>query len=236
MAEEGTLGLARVQNSGDDDVSKAELQRRMDDARESISQTVTEIKDTVVHQYETVKDTISETLDWREQFKKRPVAWAAGAVGAGFLTGYCITSMIKGDGQDYDRYTEGYEQARRDYQPDLSQGYAPKPLAAGFTSPVEPDETEGRPGLLERLQDTPAFDRVRTEASSLSNQLFTEVAKTAKEIVIPAAVGWVRHWLEGMIPQKGSATVPGSQTGYAGSESRQNASRTGYQPVTERNQ
>lgn len=43
MAEEGTLGLARVQNSGDDDVSKAELQRRMDDARESISQTGTEI-------------------------------------------------------------------------------------------------------------------------------------------------------------------------------------------------
>jgi len=98
MAEEGNLGIGRAQDTSDDEQSKAELQRRMDEARDSISQTVTEIKDSVVHQYESVRESISETLDWREQFRKRPIAWAAGAAGAGFLTGYCVTSMIKGDG------------------------------------------------------------------------------------------------------------------------------------------
>ncbi|MBA2525618.1 MAG: hypothetical protein H0V18_07530, partial [Pyrinomonadaceae bacterium] len=71
MAEERTLGLARAREVEDEEVSKEELQLRMEEARDSITQTVTEIKETVVQQYETVKD----ALDWREQFKKRPVAW-----------------------------------------------------------------------------------------------------------------------------------------------------------------
>src|SRR6266576_3828321 len=101
MADEGTLGLARASDYSTEDLSKAELQRRMDEARDSISQTVTEIKDTVVHQYEAVKETINETLDWREQFKKRPVAWSAGALGVGFFVGYGIAATIKGDGSEH---------------------------------------------------------------------------------------------------------------------------------------
>ena len=85
MAEERTLGLARATESFGDEPSKEELQRRMDQARDSISHTVTEIKDTVANQVQAVK----ESLDWREQYKKRPVAWSAGAVGVGFLVG-CI--------------------------------------------------------------------------------------------------------------------------------------------------
>src|SRR6267154_4302789 len=97
MADEGTLGLSRVAEHSADDLSKAELQRRMDEARDSISQTVTEIKDTVVHQYEAVKETINDTLDWRAQVKKRPVVWSAGAAGGGFLIGYTIAALLKGD-------------------------------------------------------------------------------------------------------------------------------------------
>src|SRR5256886_14707378 len=103
MADEGTLGLARASDYSTEDLSKAELQRRMDEARDSISQTVTEIKDTVVHQYEAVKETINETLDWREQFKKRPGTWSVGAAGAGFLVGYGIGAVVKGGP---DRYSE----------------------------------------------------------------------------------------------------------------------------------
>jgi len=55
MAEERNVGLARATDSSDDaDQTKAALQRRMEEARESISQTVTEIKDTVVTQYQQV--------------------------------------------------------------------------------------------------------------------------------------------------------------------------------------
>ena len=75
MAEERTLGLARAHDQTAEDPSKEELQRRLDEARYSISNTVTEIKETVANQVQAVKD----TLDWREQFKKRPVAWSAGA-------------------------------------------------------------------------------------------------------------------------------------------------------------
>src|SRR6476660_3378496 len=94
MAEERTLGLARApETSAEGDLSKEELQRRMNKARDSISSTVTEIKETVANQVQAVKD----TLDWREQFKKRPVAWSVGALGVGYLVGYCVAATVKGE-------------------------------------------------------------------------------------------------------------------------------------------
>src|ERR1051325_2472154 len=107
MAEERTLGLARApEKSTEGEASKKELQRGLGGGRDSNSSTVTEIKETVAHQVQAVKD----TLDWREQFKKRPVVWSAAALGVGFCTGYCIASYAKGDDDDYgssiDRYRE----------------------------------------------------------------------------------------------------------------------------------
>src|ERR671926_1367502 len=96
MAEERTLGLARAQDLTTEEPSKEELQRRLGEARDSISNTVTEIKETVANQVQAVKD----TLDWREQFKKRPVVWSAGAAGVGFLVGYGLAALVKGDGDD----------------------------------------------------------------------------------------------------------------------------------------
>src|SRR5678810_814852 len=103
MAEERTLGLARAHEQTGEEPSKEELQRRLDEARDSISHTVTEIRESVANQVQAVK----ETLDWREQFKKRPVAWSAGAMGVGFLVGYGLAAMVKGEsGSGYDRYEE----------------------------------------------------------------------------------------------------------------------------------
>src|SRR6476469_104397 len=99
MAEERTLGLARAQDySTEGEPSKEELQRRLGEARDSISNTVTEIKETVANQVQAVKD----TLDWREQFKKRPIAWSAGALGVGFIAGYGLAGAFKDDSRhDY---------------------------------------------------------------------------------------------------------------------------------------
>ena len=77
--------------------SKAVLQRRMEETRESISQTVDEIKDTVSDQYETVKETVSEVLDWKEQFQKNPLVWGVSAVAVGVAVGYSIALMRQGD-------------------------------------------------------------------------------------------------------------------------------------------
>ncbi len=46
MAEERNLGLARARETSDEDASKEVLQRRMEEARDSITNTVTEIKTT----------------------------------------------------------------------------------------------------------------------------------------------------------------------------------------------
>ena len=78
MAEEGTLGLARAHDArdaremGGEEPSKEQLQRRMEEARDSITNTVTEIKENVAQQVENVKD----ALDWREHFKRQPLAWS----------------------------------------------------------------------------------------------------------------------------------------------------------------
>ena len=97
MAEERNLGLARApETAGDTDATKAELQRRMEEARESITQTVTEIKDTVVTQYQQVKDNISDTLDWREQYRRHTVPVTLGAVGVGLVLGYSVGGAAGG--------------------------------------------------------------------------------------------------------------------------------------------
>jgi hypothetical protein len=118
MAEERNLGLARAEErnlgparasevGGETDATKAELQRRMDEARESISQTVTEIKETVVNQYQQVRETISETLDWREQYRRHTLPLTIGALAVGALVGYKVMGAFVGDGEEYEEEEEG---------------------------------------------------------------------------------------------------------------------------------
>ena len=102
MAEERNLATARAPEivRDDDEPTKDELQRRMEEARDSISQTVNEIKETVTNQYENVRETISQSLDWREQFRRRPGAFAVGAVGVGLILGYSVGGVAFGDDDD----------------------------------------------------------------------------------------------------------------------------------------
>jgi hypothetical protein len=131
MAEERNLGLARAPESIDDEAtSKAELQRRMEEARESISQTVEEIKDTVANQYQAVRETITDTLDWREQFKRRPVAWSVGALSVGFIVGYSVAGAIKGDGSDYDD-DDDYDTPRYSRGDSSTRSYAAQAITGG---------------------------------------------------------------------------------------------------------
>src|SRR4026207_96846 len=111
MAEERTLGLAPPPDLKTEEASKGELQRRMGGARDSITNTVSEIKETVANQVQAVKD----TLDWREQFKKRPVAWSAAALGVGFCTGYCIANYVEGAEPEYHSAINRYGEESRHY-------------------------------------------------------------------------------------------------------------------------
>jgi hypothetical protein len=62
----------------------------MKEARDSISQAVEEIKETVEDQYDTVKRTVDGVLAGRDQFQKDPIVWSVGALAAGFALGYTL--------------------------------------------------------------------------------------------------------------------------------------------------
>src|SRR5437763_1262473 len=92
--------LSRLRVALKEDATKAELQLRTEEARESTSRAGAEMKDTEVNQYQQVRETISDTLDWREQFRRRPLPCAIGAARVGFLLGYSIIGAFKSDGDD----------------------------------------------------------------------------------------------------------------------------------------
>jgi hypothetical protein len=88
---------ASADETAEESPSKVELRRQMEAARESISDTVAEIKSVVVNQYEEVRGTVEtvraevgEVLDWRTEFERNPLVWGAGAVSIGILIGFGI--------------------------------------------------------------------------------------------------------------------------------------------------
>jgi hypothetical protein len=70
--------------------TKRELQRQMQRTRESLAETIGEIKETVEQEYVAAKQTVSGVLDYREQFKEEPLVWSLGALSAGFALGYTL--------------------------------------------------------------------------------------------------------------------------------------------------
>jgi hypothetical protein len=163
----------------------------MEATRESISHTVDEIKDSVVNQYESVKDSVAKTLDWHEQVKKRPVAWSAGALGAGFVVGYAVAAVVKGPGKISVR---GYEE-----HPIAQAPVKTLQSATGTARPHEETE-ETHSGLMERIKETPAYGRVKNEAGVIGNRFVDEISKKAQEVVLPAAIAWIGGWLQGLLP------------------------------------
>jgi hypothetical protein len=79
-----------------EEASKAQLQRSIEETRESISHTVDEIKETVTDQYEAVKETVADVIGWNEEFSKNPVVWGLGAMSVGLIIGYSI-AVVRND-------------------------------------------------------------------------------------------------------------------------------------------
>lgn len=220
MAEERTLGLARAQDYTAEEPSKEELQRRMDEARDSISNTVTEIKETVANQVQAVKD----TLDWREQFKKRPVVWSAAALGAGFCTGYCIANLVKGDSDDYTSAIDRYGEEEKYYSSRGGMVSSGAALSAPSMSPrLDNGKHDSGPSFFQKVANTHAFERVRDEAGNLGDAFVQELSKTAKTVVLPALITSLRNFIGDYLPNAEKRP------------SHQPERRPSYQPELERN-
>jgi len=139
MAEERNVGLARALEPADDaDATKAELQRRMEEARESISQTVTEIKESVVNQYQQVRETISDSLDWREQYKRHTLPFTVGAFAVGALVGYGVMGAFGDGDDDYDTEDAALDHTSQgfDHLQSASRSYAAAPITGASHAPV----------------------------------------------------------------------------------------------------
>jgi hypothetical protein len=193
MAEERTLGVGRARDTGGEDPSKEALQRRMEEARDSITNTVTEIKENVAQQYENVKD----ALDWREHFKKQPVAWSLGAAGVGFFVGYGIAAALTGDD-----YEETDYEASTSYSP-TAQYYASQsaytaPPVTGDATRATSSKTNGKddgPGMLQRFKETSAYERLSKEAGTLGDRLVEELSTTAQQVILPALLKKIKTWI-----------------------------------------
>jgi hypothetical protein len=77
-------------SSGEEESTKRALQRQIGRTRQSLSDTVEEIKETAEQGYASVKETVSGVLDYRDQFQKDPLVWSLGALSAGFALGYTV--------------------------------------------------------------------------------------------------------------------------------------------------
>jgi hypothetical protein len=90
MAKESSGQALKKTESHHGDPTKRELERQMQQTRESLAETVGEIKETVEQEYKSVRQTVSGVLDYREQFQKEPLVWSLGALSAGFALGYTV--------------------------------------------------------------------------------------------------------------------------------------------------
>lgn len=103
MAEKRTRARVEATETSDEGLSKVQLQHRIEETRESISQTVEEIKETVTDQYEAVKDTVADVIGWNEEFSKNPVVWGLGAMSVGLIIGYSIAVARQDSGKPSSR-------------------------------------------------------------------------------------------------------------------------------------
>jgi hypothetical protein len=154
----------------------------MGEARDSITNTVTEIKENVAQQVENVKD----ALDWREHFKRRPLAWSLGAAGVGFFVGYGIAAAVRGDERDEIHYASSPAYSLSAQQTTREASTADAPKANG---------KDDGPGLIERFRETSAYERLSREAGALGDRLVEELSTTAQQVVLPAMLRKIKGWI-----------------------------------------
>ncbi|HEX8145149.1 MAG TPA: hypothetical protein VF553_21465 [Pyrinomonadaceae bacterium] len=179
MAERKRAGAPS--ETTEDTPSKAQLQRRMEEARESISQTVDEIKDTVTEQYETVKETVGEVLDWKEQFQKNPLVWGLGAVAVGVAVGYSIALVRQGDNAHSRRrrsHSDDFSETVFDGLATLGQSYLLPAVADKVKELFGVDISEELMGHMRRRKETtrPSTSRKRSTKKSAAKKRATKKA------------------------------------------------------------
>lgn len=164
-------------------------------------------------------------------------------MGVGFLVGYGLAAMAKGESEssssDYDRYYD------RDRYEETSRSYAAQPIlgahaSSGETAGYGNGKHDEGPSFFEKLTATPAYNKMKQEAGNIGEALVQEITKTAKTMVIPAVITSLRNFIGGHLPSSGTSEGQQSSGYYSDMKAESDRARSGtgsnYQPALERNQ
>jgi len=217
MAQPGTPGQTRgKERVGDEAFLKHEIRRRLEETRESVKEAASEIKEAATQGFVSVKDAVAD-FDWRDEVKKRPVAWSLGALGLGLLAGYAISGATK-------RAHDG--EGKRGYGPSEPHANAAHPIIgelhnSATEQPPAPArvaaEKKRAPATIEKSKERRASDRVRQELGSLRDRFMDEVSTIAHQVLLPALIRKIRQAISTNLSDKRTPGVqprvpPGGRT------------------------
>jgi hypothetical protein len=159
-------------------------------------------------------------------------------LGVGFLVGYGVAALVKGDGED--DYTSSYDR----YYAEEQKSYAAQPVMRAGAADVNLKQGNGKhdegPGFFEKLTSTTAYHKVKQEAGNLGDAVVQEISKTAKTVVLPALMTSLRNFIGDYLPKSGTGTDTTQSSGSSSmrpeSDRPHSGSTSGYQPALERNQ
>jgi len=199
MADERSLGVARARESGEES-SSLDLEHRMDEARESITDAVSEINEASVNQDDSVADHNAGVSGWDEHLRKHPIAFGLGALGVGLLVGYGLAGIIEGEDES-DSDPEDIHEAHVQIEgggPSAFTDHHSYAAHARAVARVDEDDSalrEHKPGIIGRFKETRAYDRLHEEVSDLGSRFVDGLADTARSVVLPAIIGTIREFI-----------------------------------------
>jgi len=208
MAQRGTAGQTRgKERVGDEAFLKDEIRRRLEETRESVKEAASEIREAATQGFVSAKDAVAD-FDWRDEVKKRPVAWSLGALGLGLLAGYAISGAAK-------RAHDG--EGKRKYEPSEPHANVAHPIIgelhrSATEQPTAPARVEAEkklaPGTIKESKERGASDRVRQELGSLRDRFIDEVSTIAHQFLLPALIRKIRAAISTNVSDK---RTPGTQ-------------------------
>lgn len=161
--------------------SPEELQRRLRTTRESITQTVAELKSTMNHEYQHTKERAVQSIDWQVQMRKYPVAACLGALAVGFLAGRALGHARDEDDGDY-----GYSGSR-------FGGQSLADSSAGSEHHLISPEVRRR-----------ASARVEGVLTTLADNFLNELTRVGRDVVVPGLIGALTSKLQNVTGQQGT--------------------------------
>ncbi|MGI8907811.1 MAG: hypothetical protein ACR2IE_15125 [Candidatus Sumerlaeaceae bacterium] len=207
----------RVDKQQERNPSAAELQRRLQDTRQSLTHTVEEMKTTMNTQYHQVKDRATQSLDWKLQMQKYPIAACLGALAVGFLAGRTLGESV---GDDDDDYMIDHREHEHDFTSMHGSSRVPS-TARGLTEKILPPQTRAR--MASRVEDV---------LGNLTEQFLGEITRVGRDVVVPGLIGALTSRLSGSGSSSSTSHFDTSQqnvggTGTFGSQSGQGPSYQG---------